>query len=79
MTDAIETAYELEWKKVKPNPLPDAGKDDRRLLFAGVARGVLQYLSDHHNELLTTLKTKDENGLVATLQVTEADLGITIS
>jgi hypothetical protein len=79
MTDAIELGYETEWKLAKPNPLPDAGKDDRRLLFAGIARGVLQYLSDHQNELLVTLKTKDEAGLAATLTVTETDLGITIS
>ena len=79
MTDAIEKAYETEWAKVKPNPLPDAGKDDRRLLFAGVARGVLQYLSDHQNELLTTLKTQDDGGAKATFQVLETDLGIDVS
>lgn len=78
MTDAIETAYAAEWSKVKPSPLPDAGKDDRRLIFAGVARGVLQYLSDHHNELLTTLKVQIEGGDEMTLQVTETDLGISV-
>lgn len=79
MTDAIEAAYEAEWKKVKPNPLPDAGKDDRRLIFAGVARGVLQYLADHQNEFLTTLKAQIDGGNEVTLTVTETDLGITTS
>lgn len=78
MTDAIEAAYKTEWSKVKSTALPDAGKDDRRLIFAGVARGILQYLHDHQNELLTTLKTKDDNGVQATFQVQETDLGITL-
>jgi hypothetical protein len=39
MTDAIETACEKELAKAKPNPLPAAGKDDHRLLFAGIAGG----------------------------------------
>jgi hypothetical protein len=76
MRDAMEAAYELEWPKVKPNPLPGTGKDDRLLLFAGVARGLLQYLSDHHNELLTSLTTQDDSGVQATYQVQETDLGI---
>ena len=78
MTDAIEAAYETEWGKVKSNPLPGAGKDDRRLIFAGVARGILQYLHDHQNELLTTLKTKDDTGVQADFQVLETDLGINV-
>lgn len=79
LTNAIESAYEAEWAKAKPNPLPEAGKDDRKLLFAGVARGILQYLSDHHNELITAIKAQDEGGSEVTLQITETDLGITMS
>jgi hypothetical protein len=40
---------------VKNIPLPDAGKEDRRLMFAAVARGVLQYLSDHQGELISAV------------------------
>jgi hypothetical protein len=76
MTDTIEAAYAAEWKKVKPNPLPDAGKDDRRLLFAGVARGVLQYLSEHQNELITGLKATGPDNVATAFQVQETDLGI---
>jgi hypothetical protein len=78
MTDAIEAAYKTEWGKVKSNPLPDAGKDDRRLIFAGVARGILQYLHDHQSELLTTLKTQDDSGVQYNFQVSETDLGINV-
>jgi hypothetical protein len=76
LTDAIETAYEQEWAKVKPNPLPDAGKDDRRLLFAGVARGVLQYLVDHQNELLASISAQDDAGTQLNFQVQQTSLGI---
>jgi hypothetical protein len=76
LTDAIEAAYETEWPKVKSNPLPDAGKEDRRLLFAGVARGILQYLSDHRDELLTSITTVDESQQQITVQVTGLGLGI---
>ncbi len=76
LTDAIEAAYETEWPKVKSHPLPDAGKDDRRLLFAGIARGILQYLSDHHDELLTNITTLDAGGEQITMQVTGTELGI---
>ena len=76
MTDAIEKGYETEWASAKPNPLPDAGKEDRRLLFAGIARGLLQYLSDHQGEFLTAITTQDQSGGTASLQVTESSLGI---
>ena len=76
LTDAIESAYELEWSKKKPNPLAGAGEEDRRLLFAGVARGVLQYLADHQNEFLISLNGQDEGGAQISLQVQQTGLGI---
>jgi len=79
LTDAIELAYETEWKAIKPNPLPTAGKDDRRLIFAGVARGVLQYLSDHHDELINSINATDQGGQAVTFTVTGTDLGIKTS
>ena len=76
MTDAIESAYKKEWQKKKPDPLPDAGKDDRRLIFAGVARGILEYLAANPTEILTTIKTKDEAGTEIKFQVSETDFNI---
>jgi hypothetical protein len=79
LTDAIEAGYELEWKNKKPNPLPESGTEDRRLLFAGIARGILQYLYDHHDELVTTITTQDSGGGQTTLDVVAANLGIDVS
>jgi hypothetical protein len=76
LTDAIESGYEKEWKKKKSNPLPDAGKDDRRLLFAGVARGILEYLAANPTEIVTTIKATDDAGVQYTLSVSETDLNI---
>jgi hypothetical protein len=76
LTDAIESAYEKEWKKKKSNPLPDAGKDDRRLLFAGVARGILEYLAANPTQILTSIKAADDAGVAYSLQVSETDWNI---
>ena len=76
MTDAIEAAYEKEWAKAKPNPLPATGKDDRRLLFAGIARGVLEYLAGNPTEFLSSIQTKDPTGVQTTFQVIETDFNI---
>lgn len=76
MTDAIEAAYEKEWAKAKPNPLPAMGKDNRRLLFAGIARGILEYLAGKQTEFLTSIKAKDPAGVQTTYQVLETDFNI---
>ena len=76
LTDAIETAYEKEWAKAKPNPLPAAGKDDRRLLFAGIARGILEYLAGNPTQFLNSIQTQDPAGVQATFQVLETDFNI---
>jgi hypothetical protein len=47
MAKAIEDAMdEVSWL-VKGQHLPAAGRDDRRLLFVAISRGVLKYLRDH--------------------------------
>jgi hypothetical protein len=79
LTKAIEDAYKTEWGKAKPNPLPDAGADDRRLLFAGVARGILEYLKNNPTEILSSIQTQDEGGVQATFQVLETDFNVDAS
>jgi hypothetical protein len=51
LAEEIDNALKMEWLAIKKQPLPDAGKDDRRLLFAAIAQGVLNYLLDHSAEL----------------------------
>ncbi len=51
MVSAIEEAFQKEWEKEKNTSLPDIGQEDRRLLFAGIARGILEYLENHQDDI----------------------------
>jgi hypothetical protein len=62
LTDAIDKAFGTEWTKAKGGNAPDAGKDDRRLMFAAVARGFLEYLSAQQNDLIASLTLTDTAG-----------------
>lgn len=52
MAEAMEQAFQAEWMAAKGKALPDAGKDDREILFAAIAQGVLGHLQQHINEAL---------------------------
>ena len=49
MAQAIEEAFEDEWTAVKKTPMVQQGLEDRRILFAAIARGVLKHLKDRAN------------------------------
>ena len=76
LTGAMQTAFAEEWQLVKGGSPPGAGTEDRRLLFAAVARGLLQYLSDHENELLTRITFEDSGQDRKSRTVVEARLDI---
>jgi hypothetical protein len=59
LIDAMETAFGNAWQATKGSPLPQAGADDRRLLFEGVARGLLHFIDDHQDEVLTEITFHD--------------------
>jgi len=77
LTDAIDRAFATEWAKAKPIPLPGAGGEDRRLLFAAVARGVLEYLSDHQAELITAVTLK-QTGTDSAVRYTASETALDI-
>jgi hypothetical protein len=56
LAEAIENAFKIEWSNIKGESLSDNGSDDRRLLFAAIAQGILSYLKDHENDFLVYLK-----------------------
>jgi hypothetical protein len=58
MTAFIDAAMREQWLLARGEVLPTdgPGAQDRRILFAAVARGVLQYLYTHRDELVTTLQ-----------------------
>jgi hypothetical protein len=78
LTDAIDAAFEMEWKNQNNFPLPEAGSQDRRLLFAAVARGLLTYLNAHEDELVQSITMRISNGDEHTYTVTHADLSISV-
>ena len=47
MVQAMENAMEQLWLAEKGENLPEAGSDDRRLLFAAIAQGVVRHLADN--------------------------------
>lgn len=51
MAAAIEQAFADELSARKGTQLPDASAEERRMLFAAIARGVLGYLDDNEANL----------------------------
>lgn len=50
----MDQAMRNEWQSVKGEPLPGGlGEDDRKILFAAIAQGVLKFLYDHRADLVT--------------------------
>jgi hypothetical protein len=52
LAEAMEKAMEIAWPKVKGQPLPEVGQEDRRLLFVAIAQGILRYLQDNTDALI---------------------------
>jgi len=47
MAEAMENAMKEEYLALKGEALPDMGQDDRRMLLAAIAQGVVRYLKDN--------------------------------
>lgn len=60
----IELAMRDEWFTARGEPLPTSGPGvkDRKILFAAVAKGVLRYLYEHRDDLITTLQIEQGIG-----------------
>jgi hypothetical protein len=78
LTDAIDAAFAEEWARTHPLPLPEAGSEDRRLLFAAVARGLLAYLNANRDEIFETITLMAEGSDERTYTVTRTNLDIVI-
>jgi hypothetical protein len=59
LAEAMEQAMREEWLAVKGVALPDQGRDDRRLLFVAVARGLFVYLKANEDELMNEIRLRD--------------------
>ncbi len=76
LTSYIDTAFQEEWTRRKTISLPAGGEEDRQLLFAAVARGVLTYLKAKEGELVRSINTEALKEGATTLAITGAVLNI---
>jgi len=63
MAAAMEQAFEDEWIDVKEEALPGGGEEERKILFAAVAQGLLSYLEANINgSLLIDVRVAQTGG-----------------
>jgi hypothetical protein len=70
MALAIDKEMKALFEKIKGASMPDAGQDDRRMLFTAISRGILKYLRDHAGELLLSLTIAHITGYSAVHSIT---------
>ena len=51
MAAKIETEFETLWFNIYNTYLPDERKNERRILFVAIARGILSYLNEHKTDI----------------------------
>jgi hypothetical protein len=51
MVDQLDEA----WQIVKGEPFPGGSRDDARIMFLAVARGLLIYMEQHQNDMVSTV------------------------
>jgi hypothetical protein len=76
LTARIEDEFATVYAQTKGAPLPGGGAEDRRMLFASVAGGVLAYLKANEDSVIDSLKVKEAGLDERTLDVVEASLDI---
>ena len=55
---ANEMASQLDeaWAEVKGEPFPGGSRDDSRVMFLAIARGLLIYLESHKTDMVRTIR-----------------------
>lgn len=76
LAEAIEDSLAAETLAKKGRPLPDQNKEDRRILFAAIAQGVLGYLRNHQSDFEVRLSGLP-SGASASLRVQAPSLQLT--
>ena len=67
--------YQLDeaWQIVKGEPFPGGSRDDAKVMFLAIARGLLIYMEQHQNDTIKTIAL----GGGSAVNVTSLDLNIT--
>ncbi|MGB5641152.1 MAG: hypothetical protein WBM63_18735, partial [Sedimenticolaceae bacterium] len=80
MAEAMEQALAQEYQKLKNEGLPDMGEDDRRMLFAAIAQGVVRHLKDNLTAFAISVETTQVTGEAgAPLMRSDNPAGIAVS
>ena len=69
MVDQLDEA----WQIVKGEPFPGGSRDDAKVMFLAIARGLLSYMEQHQNDTIKTIAL----GGGSAVNVTSLDLNIT--
>jgi hypothetical protein len=76
MAEAMEEEMADLFQMLKGKTMPEIGKEDRRLLFVAIARGVLKYLEAHQSDVLASVTINHTTGPGVTHTVSNVDLNI---
>jgi len=71
MLDALKKEYQTR----KGRALPPGFEEDREILFAAIARGILEYLESQQNDFISTI-TLRKDAILNSYEVTSLDLNI---
>jgi hypothetical protein len=55
MAQAMVDQLDEAWQQVKGEPFPGGSRDDARIMFLAVARGLLLYLEAHPNDMVSSI------------------------
>jgi hypothetical protein len=62
MAQAMENALKIEYQALKGEPLPAMGEEDRRMLLAAIAQGVVRHLKDNADAFQISVETTQVTG-----------------
>ena len=74
LADAMVAQLDEAWKIVKGEDFPGGSRDDAKIMFLAVARGLLIYMEQHQNDTVSTIAL----GGGASVNVTSLNLNITL-
>jgi hypothetical protein len=75
MADKISEAIGQLYVEKKGLVLPDAGKEDRNMLFLAISRGILRYLEEKESNMINRI-TLTQIGTTNEYNVSSLDLNI---
>ena len=55
LADAMVAQLDEAWQIVKGEPFPGGSRDDAKIMFLAVARGLLIYMEQHQNDMVSTV------------------------